>query len=171
MITTTEGRLVNEGCKRCCKCGEEKPRNEFGKDKHARDGHTYDCKVCRNAAARNRIAQQPGYHARRNAQTREYRADYYRRNFDRLRDLSYRKSFGITLADYNQLLDNQGGVCAVCRKPQRSARNKHLAVDHCHITGKIRGLLCDACNRAIGLLGDDPQTLHSAIQYLQRHAL
>lgn len=72
--------------------------------------------------------------------------------------------------DYEVMLDAQRGVCAVCGQPERAVgiggRLKSLAVDHCHETGKVRGLLCSHCNRAIGLLGDNPETLHRAMVYL-----
>jgi len=64
----------------------------------------------------------------------------------------------------------QGGVCAICGKPEATARTKRLCVDHCHETGKVRGLLCSHCNRAIGLLGDSCAILASAITYLEANS-
>jgi hypothetical protein len=78
------------------------------------------------------------------------------------------------VAEYNALLREQGGVCAVCGKDEPNAHGRtgkqfRLAVDHCHQTGAVRGLLCQKCNRAIGLLGDDPALMRKAISYLLRH--
>lgn len=83
---------------------------------------------------------------------------------DARRNQLLQKNFGITLEDYTKMLVGQSGVCAICLKadPPRS-----LAVDHCHKTGKIRGLLCRACNVSIGLLEDDGDRLERAIRYLR----
>ena len=72
--------------------------------------------------------------------------------------------FGITLADYDKMLNNQNGVCAICGKVNLTRRR--LAVDHNHKTGKVRGLLCGKCNKAIGLFEDNPEILGKAIKYL-----
>lgn len=84
------------------------------------------------------------------------------------------KNYGLTVAEYNAMLLDQGGVCAVCGKDEpnehgRTGKKFRLSVDHCHETGSIRGLLCQRCNRAIGLLGDDPTLMRKAISYLLRH--
>lgn len=83
-----------------------------------------------------------------------------------------RGSFGLSLEDYNQMLEAQGGVCAICRQPETHKRNgrlKALAVDHHHGSGKIRGLLCSDCNTGIGKLKDDPKILFAAAEYLRKH--
>lgn len=68
-------------------------------------------------------------------------------------------------AEYDRLFELQGGVCAVCKT---SPHGKRLAVDHCHDTGRIRGLLCSNCNLGIGLLGDTAKALSLALDYLRR---
>lgn len=83
-------------------------------------------------------------------------------------------TFGITLEDYAAKAAAQGGVCAICGGDQRSTNNLSgrqmvaLVVDHDHITGAVRGLLCAGCNRAIGMLKDDPKVLRAAADYLER---
>jgi hypothetical protein len=62
----------------------------------------------------------------------------------------------------------QGGLCDICKNPPKP--NRALCVDHDHITGKNRGLLCDYCNSAIGFLKDDTQVLAAAIVYLEKHS-
>lgn len=78
--------------------------------------------------------------------------------------------FGITPSQYQEMLDAQDGVCAICERPERSTdkkgRIKALAVDHNHTTGAVRGLLCANCNKGIGNLGDDVDTLIAAAAYL-----
>lgn len=81
------------------------------------------------------------------------------------RKWSLKSKFGITVEQYDATLEKQNGVCAICNKTCRTGRR--LAVDHCHKTGKVRGLLCAECNNGIGKLNDDPDLLRKAIKYLE----
>lgn len=72
--------------------------------------------------------------------------------------------YGITLEEYNLLLINQGGGCAVCGYIPH--QGEVLCVDHCHNSLRVRGLLCHPCNKALGNLKDDPELLQKAIEYL-----
>ena len=83
-----------------------------------------------------------------------------------MREYSYQSKYNISIADYDAMYEEQGGVCAICHLPQTNKRFTHLCVDHDHESGKVRGLLCDPCNRAIGLLKDDQRLLESAQRYL-----
>lgn len=73
--------------------------------------------------------------------------------------------YGLTVERFNTMLAKQGGVCAICQK------SAGACVDHCHITGKVRGLLCAKCNSAIGFLNDDFATLIRAVDYIRRASL
>lgn len=88
------------------------------------------------------------------------------------REYEFKRKFGITPADYDRMLVEQGGVCAICGQEEtfelKGAKHS-LAVDHCHKTGKIRGLLCRNCNQALGLAKDNVTILESAIKYLKRN--
>lgn len=77
-------------------------------------------------------------------------------------------NYRLTLEEYRDLYRAQNGVCRVCGLADRSARatNGLLVVDHCHDSGRVRGLLCSHCNRAIGLLGDSPEILKRAAEYV-----
>ena len=82
------------------------------------------------------------------------------------------KKYGLTLDEYSQMLEEQNHVCAVCKQPETSKNQfgtVSLAVDHCHETGLNRGLLCMACNRSIGMLGEDVKRIESVIEYLKKH--
>lgn len=80
-----------------------------------------------------------------------------------------KRAYGLGFKEYEEMLFNQNGVCAICSgKPPKNQHKTRLNIDHCHTTGKVRGLLCDACNRAIGLLKDSPDLLNKAIHYLAR---
>ena len=82
------------------------------------------------------------------------------------KDQHLMRQFGITRADYDAMYVAQNGSCACCGKHQVEL-NVTLAVDHCHNTGQVRGLLCGSCNRGIGLLGDNLEGVHNALKYLE----
>lgn len=78
-----------------------------------------------------------------------------------------KKNFNISIEEYNQMLVNQNGLCLICGK-HYSEFKRNLAVDHCHITGKIRGLLCINCNRGLGAFEDNIQFLQNSINYINK---
>ena len=80
------------------------------------------------------------------------------------------RTYSITPEDYDRMLQEQGNKCAICLgdDPKSPRRVNHWYIDHCHKTGKVRGLLCNACNRAIGNFNDDVSNLHRAIEYLAK---
>lgn len=82
----------------------------------------------------------------------------------------YRRVYGITLEQYLDMAEKQNYVCALCGKSNFAMGCTHtgcLVVDHDHKTGKVRGLLCHNCNRALGLLHDDPDLMHKASEYVK----
>jgi hypothetical protein len=78
----------------------------------------------------------------------------------------YKKLYGITIEQYWEMVNQQNNLCAVCKNPPNI---NNLAVDHCHKTGKVRGLLCQSCNSGIGKLRDNKELLLAAIQYLDKY--
>jgi hypothetical protein len=93
----------------------------------------------------------------------EFRAHEARR----ARNRQLKHAFGITLAEYEQMLATQNGVCKICKGPP--VGRPTLAVDHCHDTGRVRGLLCSNCNTGIGCLQEKPEIFAAAIMYLVEH--
>ncbi len=77
------------------------------------------------------------------------------------------RPFGLTVDGYNQLVKDQNGVCKLCDRFRPNKRAKRLCVDHDHKTGKIRGLLCDPCNRSLGVLGDTVEQFERILAYLK----
>lgn len=80
--------------------------------------------------------------------------------------------YDITQEDYNRMLESQGGVCKICEKPEDKVIGSkviELAVDHCHSSGKVRGLLCQRCNTGIAKFDDSTDNLRAAITYLEKY--
>lgn len=135
----------------CRQCTLTKPVIEFRlRKKKGRQPHyeTY-CKVCE--ALNNKKWMQDNKEERKVV-------DFAR---------NLKRKFGLTVGQYDSMLLAQDNKCAIC-PAQRSLSGKALAVDHCHTTLEIRGLLCNECNTAIGLLKDNIDILNSAIQYLTK---
>jgi len=84
---------------------------------------------------------------------------------EHLYDMSLRRHYGISISDWNDMFAAQNGCCAICGRHQSDFKNR-FHVDHCHETGKIRGLLCSNCNTAIGKLGSDTDLIRRAMNYL-----
>lgn len=101
----------------------------------------------------------------RNAETGNRRTECK----DCLIELHRYRDYGVCNVKYHEILAQQRGQCAICRSTLNSSRYTKLAVDHCHRTGKVRGLLCTNCNTAIGLMKDSPVRLVAASEYLKRH--
>lgn len=97
----------------------------------------------------------------------------YPKFLDKQRNTRYLTVYGIDLAEYNRMFAEQKGVCAACGFPEtridrKTKKQKKLHVDHCHKTGRVRGLLCNNCNSALGLLKDDPARVAGLLAYAER---
>jgi hypothetical protein len=108
---------------------------------------------------------------------KEYHAEYRERNHLTLvpqaRLNHVRRKYNLDAADYLQMINEQGNLCAICKQPETWTTKygdvRPLAVDHCHKTGKVRGLLCTRCNATLGYVDDNVQILKDAIAYLENH--
>lgn len=117
-------------------------------------GKYYAKGCCNSCYTKERLARLP-----------ESKVRYERQRKDKfLRDL-----YGITIEDYERMFTEQAGRCAICGTHDFGAKHaKHFPVDHCHTTGRVRGLLCHSCNLGLGQFKDDPARLVSAIEYLKK---
>ena len=99
---------------------------------------------------------------------REIKRRWYHRNKEKNKDHQLKYKFGITLEDFDRMVESQNGLCAICggENVQIRGRVVALAVDHNHKTGKVRGLLCNGCNTSLGRFKDIPM-LKKAIKYLE----
>lgn len=121
------------------------------------------CNICRNAAVRERYAADPEYAERK----REVSRKTQEKHREAIRAARRDRKYGLPPGWFDTQWEAQGGRCAICSVPFGTDRYRDVAnVDHCHATGRPRGLLCHLCNRALGLLADDPERLRRAIAYL-----
>ena len=100
---------------------------------------------------------------------RKYQRDWYYRNIDKDRSKKYLQRYGIDLNEFNRMFQIQGGCCAIC-SIHASQTKRGFQVDHDHLTGKIRELLCWRCNNSLGIFKDNPDLLQKAMDYLSKHA-
>jgi len=128
-------------------CGVEKSLDGYHTDSRNRDGLKGDCGECLNAMGRK-------YKAERRAEDPTWRST--------CANAALAKVWGVGTREAVEQIC--GHTCYICGREE--SENKRLAIDHCHETGDIRGLLCSKCNKALGLLGDDIDTLKRAIEYL-----
>lgn len=134
--------------KRCSGCHQMKAREQFGLRKNGYLRAT--CLQCNELGMKNWAEE-----------SRERQRATNRRT-------TLRRWFGITEDDYDRILAEQGGGCAICGDTKPDKRRRRLYVDHCHETKMIRGLLCGKCNSGIGMFRDDPGLLMAAIAHLAK---
>jgi hypothetical protein len=146
------------------------PVGSFQRRSVSSDGLEFRCRTCLGEYNRgHRAGMSPEKIEKRRASQRVAMNARYKID-DSIRDRMWRRSierrYQIDETKYVALLERQGGSCAVCLSVDSGRR---LAVDHCHVTGVVRGLLCSKCNTAIGMLGDNEEGIERALAYLQRN--
>lgn len=130
--------------KRCRSCSIVKPSSEFSLYSASRDGLFHRCAEC------SRLAGKARYHEEK------HKRPWLERHL--------RLTYGITVEQYETMLEEQGSACAICGATEHGGKNWH--VDHDHETGAVRGILCQGCNLALGGTRDNPDTLIAAAKYL-----
>lgn len=166
--------MNNEETKQCSKCDVIKLHSQFMKRKDSKDGLRGWCRQCMKENCvqwredNPEKAKEMDYKtSTKNAERRNITGKaWYKRNPDRSKHNHLMREYGISLDDYNKLLVIQQDKCAICGT-HKSLHDKGLCVDHCHVTGKVRGLLCLKCNRGIGFLKDDSELCLKAHHYLK----
>lgn len=164
--------------KRCSRCRRLKSVDKFNKDKRLKDGLFSACKACElergnlwRLANREKVAADARrYRKRHKARLKTLRKAWVIKNRQKIRRqkrASRIRLCGMTVQQYNDLLRSQRGRCFICRR-KPTGRWKRLTVDHCHRTKLVRGLLCVACNLAVGYVHDSPKILSRLMGYLKR---
>lgn len=143
---------IQRDAKVCSICGIEKPLDEFGLDSKRAEGRKRQCKPCLSMYQR------------------QWAADHK----DSVRRTRLKKKYNLTPAEYEVIAERQGGCCAICKtelphhlNSEEDLRDR-VGVDHDHVTGRIRGLLCGPCNKALGFFQDDPAIVEGALAYLRQ---
>src|SRR5271156_5229416 len=137
--------------KKCTKCHEIKDLSNYYKHNTNKDGHFSSCRECNRIRLTNYRKYYYGTESSKN---------WRNKNKVKITNDRMKKDYGITLEEYDKMLKDQNNLCLICENPETSINpyNKkivRLSIDHCHKTGKIRGLLCGNCNRLIGLAKED----------------
>lgn len=147
------------GTKWCGGCQQWIPLGGFYRKAKARDGRQTWCVACRRRLAKI-------WQTENKDRVREYQQNPRAKQVSR--EWHLKKTYGLSWDAFTALESEQGGVCAICGKAP--APGKRLVVDHDHITGALRGLLCHLCNFGIGYLQEDTAALLNAIAYLERYS-
>ena len=136
--------------KQCTKCGIQKPISEYYKSTKAYDGLQSCCKPCHKTVCKTSHVK---HKLKRNLYNKKYNIE---------------KNYKISYNSYLTLIKSQNGNCQICKNILKIDKNTHL--DHCHYTGKIRGVLCGKCNTGIGQFNDSTELLKSALKYLKKYS-
>ena len=135
--------------RKCKKCNKTKPLTDFYKTGRKNgDERAYECKECAKARVKKSHRNDP----------------------DRARDRHLRRTYGLSLADFNRMVLEQGSKCACCGTDKPGGQHGQWNVDHDHITGDVRQLLCKDCNIVLGIVEDSPEHLYKLINYVLRHS-
>jgi hypothetical protein len=133
--------------KQCPECSLKKPISEFYKDKYRPDGFRNRCKACEKIRSKKWSTYNP--HKRK--------------------IINLRNKYGLTLTQFEEIKQQQNGKCMICNDILDNGSKTH--VDHCHKTGKVRGVLCVQCNHGLGKFKDSIKILQSAVIYLKKYIL
>ena len=121
-----------------------------------------------NVEKRRKI--QAAYYAKNKEKANRASAEWKKNNPQKNRESQLKYKYGITTKQIMATMDKQNYRCAVCGGINNDSRKRVLGIDHCHATGKFRGMLCGNCNRMLGMAKDSPSILRAAVRYLERGA-
>ena len=138
--------------KECTKCGESKELTEYSsRTDKGKTTIRAQCIPCRAGVT-------SAWHTSKGDERKVYKRNHH-----------LKTTYGISLEDYNSMLEKQEGRCAICDMEEKHAAYGVLSVDHCHDSGDVRSLLCNPCNAGLGLFKENQDFLANAITYLKRH--
>ena len=148
--------------KHCKKCNQTKSLDSFAKCSRLSDGKQSYCKSCLSLLNAE-------YRSKNKDKDKKRNAEYHKKEAEKVRDRHYKNRYGISYSVFMDMYKDQEGCCKICNTSLTLGdRSKTCAVlDHCHTTGKVRGVLCTMCNTALGKFCDSITILQSAIDYLE----
>lgn len=151
--------------KKCKQCLQELPVGSFYSHHSTKDKLLSICKSCHGANAKARREADPFFREKAKGYMQKFRSQDKNKSSER--SSRYKQKYGITLEEYEVLLEQQHNKCFIC--DTEHADSKPLYVDHCHKTGTVRKLLCQHCNTGLGMFRDNPELLTKAADYLKEH--
>lgn len=159
----------------CTKCSEQKPNSEFSKNNTRKTGRNSYCKSCHKEYVAKHYQENKETYLEKadnwktaNPQKRKDVANKYTKNNpEKLRNNFLKNKYGITLEEFNDKQSLQQHKCTICGNKFKNTKDAHM--DHCHATGKIRDILCSACNKGLGYFRDSVPNILAAAQYLIKH--
>lgn len=146
--------------KHCKKCKLTFDYSNFSKDKRQKDGYFYYCKACCKEKDKER-------YIKNSDDLCQVAKEHYSKNKQKVKNRNLQKTYGLSLEDFNKMREYQQYSCKICGIHEEKTY-RGLFVDHCHESGKVRGLLCKDCNFMLGLAKDNESILTEAIAYLAR---
>lgn len=174
--------------KTCTRCNLLKAADEFAKNRRTKDGRCFECNDCARERKQARFDANPEaerarrrkYYAANAEAARTWNRAYYAANADAERARGLKHKYGLTVEDYDRILEGQLGLCAnpgCSNEPTENDERFHVDHDHNCCPGKrscghcIRGILCGPCNRSLGQLCDDPKRLRGLADYVESRAI
>lgn len=142
--------LIDADTLYCKACDTNKVKTAFHKDSSSKRGHAYYCKSCATSKSRK-------WH-KEHIDDAEYK--------EARRNSNFKTKYNLTLEQRQEKLQTQNNACAICQTPLNS-HGTYTHTDHCHKTGRVRGILCTNCNRGLGHFKDNMNFLENAIKYLK----
>jgi hypothetical protein len=160
--------------KTCCSCGHSSPSVSFHRDSSRTDGMSTYCKACqvkKNKKYRHKHAEKFRVHSKWKYETNREAClkngvEYYQENKEKVWAKKIQRAYGIDAIQFKAMLESQDGKCAICHTLGERKIAKKLFIDHCHKTGKVRGILCGNCNSLLGYAKDRSEILQNAAVYL-----
>jgi hypothetical protein len=156
--------------KTCSTCKQEKDTSLFGKNKYSKDSLTSNCLECKNKASREWDKRNK---ERKSTSNREWyhrvKAEQPNKFPKQRREAKFKRVYGITTLEYDEMLQAQDFKCVTCGKEHVDSEKEKLRVDHCHTTQKVRGLLCHHCNVTLGLIKENIEVLEALKSYVLKH--
>jgi hypothetical protein len=146
--------------KECTKCLITQDIEQFAPHKNYKGERTTWCRACLNKQASNWSKDQAP-RRRENDNARNKRKPEHKQNS------KFKSRYGISLDEFNEMSTKQSDRCLICKLHKSLNKNSKLFVDHCHVSKKVRGLLCDNCNKGLGAFQDNPALLLKAVEYLK----
>lgn len=150
--------------KRCSVCEKSRPISAYYRLSSSRSGYQSSCKACAKMRYQQRYASNPELFRKRQRDWQRRNPERHKQHCRRKREAAKAKKFGLTRNEFLVIRArrDRGGNCPICKQPVEK-----FVIDHDHVTGRIRGLICERCNFALGDFKDNPELIRRAIEYLQ----